>query len=603
MAGGISPVNLSPPVISGIGLVGETLSSTLGTWSGTSPISYSYQWKRNGSPILGAISSTYLLVAADADTNITCTVTATNTVGSMSSNSNSISVIGYDPSAYAFFQATGITDPAIKDAVDILVTDLKGYGIWDKMKAIYPFVGGTPTTHKFNLKDSRDLDAAFRLAFSGGWTHSSNGATPNKINGFANTFVIPSINLTNDSTHLSFYSRTNISSNEVDMGVKVDNPIRFNLEIRYNGNLSSDQYTYLTGRVNVANSNSSGYFVATRLNPSSHKVFRNSVQMGSTNTGASLGLSLLNLPIYLGTSNGSGAVYSSKQVAFSTIGDGLTDEDSANLYYSVQKFQTTLGRQVGTPIYSSNATDVNARLFLGATNIQDATITSAVDTLVQGLKTDGVWSKLKAVYPFVGGTATTHKFNLANALDEDTSFRLAFSGGWTHSSNGATPNGTNGYANTFFNPSVNSSLSSNSFGLYSRTSDTVGNKVMGVFNAAFTSAFQLNISAGTMFNGSALSLLSYTASPTTGLILATRTSTTLYKGFRNNVSLGSNSTLMTLLPNANFYLGARSDAGSPQLYNSYQHAFAFLGDGLTDTEASNLYTRVQAFQTTLNRQV
>jgi hypothetical protein len=32
-------------------------------------------------------------------------------------------------------------------------------------------------------------------------------------------------------------------------------------------------------------------------------------------------------------------------------------------------------------------------------------------------------------------------------------------------------------------------------------------------------------------------------------------------------------------------------------------AFSSIGDGLTDTQASNFYTAVQAFQTTLSRQV
>jgi hypothetical protein len=124
MTGGVSPVNLSPPVISGIGLVGETLSSTLGTWSGTSPISYSYQWKRNGSPILGAISSTYLLVAADADTNITCTVTATNTKGSSSSNSNTISVISYEQFLANEFMDRVIADDGVFEAENCLVAQL-----------------------------------------------------------------------------------------------------------------------------------------------------------------------------------------------------------------------------------------------------------------------------------------------------------------------------------------------------------------------------------------------------------------------------------------------------------------------------------------------
>ena len=80
-----------------------------------------------------------------------------------------------DPDATAFLTAAGITDPTISSAIDTLVVDLKGYGIWSKMLAIYPFVGGTATTHKWNLKDPRDLNAAYRLSFFGTITHSSTG--------------------------------------------------------------------------------------------------------------------------------------------------------------------------------------------------------------------------------------------------------------------------------------------------------------------------------------------------------------------------------------------------------------------------------------------
>jgi hypothetical protein len=38
--------------------------------------------------------------------------------------------------------------------------------------------------------------------------------------------------------------------------------------------------------------------------------------------------------------------YENKECAFASIGDGLTDADVANLYTIVQKYQTTLGRQV-----------------------------------------------------------------------------------------------------------------------------------------------------------------------------------------------------------------------------------------------------------------
>ena len=71
--------------------------------------------------------------------------------------------VGVDADAQAFITAAGITDSTQQSAIDTLVKQLKGYGIWSKMKAVYPFVGGTATTHKYNLKDPRDLNAAFRL--------------------------------------------------------------------------------------------------------------------------------------------------------------------------------------------------------------------------------------------------------------------------------------------------------------------------------------------------------------------------------------------------------------------------------------------------------
>jgi hypothetical protein len=96
-----------------------------------------------------------------------------------------------DADATAFITAAGITNLTQASAINTLVNDLKTYGLWTKMKALYPFVGGTATSHKFNLKDPRDLDAAFRLVFTGGWTHTSTGAKPNGTTGYANTYLNP----------------------------------------------------------------------------------------------------------------------------------------------------------------------------------------------------------------------------------------------------------------------------------------------------------------------------------------------------------------------------------------------------------------------------
>jgi hypothetical protein len=94
----------------------------------------------------------------------------------------------------------------------------------------------------------------------------------------------------------------------------------------------------------------------------------------------------------------------------------------------------------------------------------------------------------------------------------------------------------------------------------------------------------------------------------TGFYLGTRTSNLSHKLYKNGSILGTNAVLnVTTLPSLSLFLGAVNLAGagleSPGAYSNKQCAFASIGEGLTDTEAANFYTAVQAFQTTLSRQV
>ena len=80
------PVNSVPPAISGTAQVGQSLSSSSGTWSG-SPSSYAYQWSRCNSAgascvdLGGATDPSYLLVAADEGATLRVQVTASNATG------------------------------------------------------------------------------------------------------------------------------------------------------------------------------------------------------------------------------------------------------------------------------------------------------------------------------------------------------------------------------------------------------------------------------------------------------------------------------------------------------------------------------------------
>ena len=59
------PVNTSPPAVTGTPEDGGTLTASPGTWTGTTPIDYSYQWQRcdengdNCADIPGATGDTY----------------------------------------------------------------------------------------------------------------------------------------------------------------------------------------------------------------------------------------------------------------------------------------------------------------------------------------------------------------------------------------------------------------------------------------------------------------------------------------------------------------------------------------------------------------
>ena len=86
--GGVSgppsnPVNTVPPVISGNANVGSTLTLTsVGTYTGTAPITYTYQWYRGGSTlIVGQTSTTYITQVADVGLQVTCQVAASNAYG------------------------------------------------------------------------------------------------------------------------------------------------------------------------------------------------------------------------------------------------------------------------------------------------------------------------------------------------------------------------------------------------------------------------------------------------------------------------------------------------------------------------------------------
>lgn len=277
----------------------------------------------------------------------------TNRINIESNINTYYSIYATDTDAQAFINSASITDGTQIRAIDTLVTSLKTAGIWTKMKALYPFVGGNATSHKFNLKDPRDLDAAYRLVFNGGWVHSSTGALPNGTTGYANTFFNPFNNLSIDNTHMSYYSRTNSAKNSYDMGVTITNtnPLRSLhtcLKWGTGGNtywsMGFQNVTSLSSEVDLFLPSSAANFLFNKTSSTSTSLFVNNTKYTASVTNRGLP----NGNFYLGARNLNGIadLYADRQSAFASIGDGLTDAEATAFYNAVQAFQTSLGRQV-----------------------------------------------------------------------------------------------------------------------------------------------------------------------------------------------------------------------------------------------------------------
>lgn len=243
-----------------------------------------------------------------------------------------------DPDAQAFITAAAITDPTQQSAINTLVTDLKGYSIWTKFKAIYPIVGGSASSHAVNLK----TPGTFNLTFASGWTHSANGMLPNGTSAYANTGFNPlTQSLPRNSAGMGVYNRTDTSTTGAH-GQRVSNT--FEIFEKWTNNTA---YCYIndnSGGFQTTNFDSRGLFQGSRTASNAIRLNINTAQY--TGTQASTGDSNGNLWIGASNNGGSGTFFNNRQIAFFYIAEGFNNTEMQNIYTAVQAYQTTLSRQV-----------------------------------------------------------------------------------------------------------------------------------------------------------------------------------------------------------------------------------------------------------------
>jgi hypothetical protein len=286
-------------------------------------------------------------------------------------------------------------------------------------------------------------------------------------------------------------------------------------------------------------------------------------------------------------------------------------------YINQRKYLGAKFNGIYKPILVSYDPDAQA-YFNVNTAITSTADKNAINTFYLGLKTDGIYTKIKAMYLPLWLTASNCKWNLVNPLDTDSAFRLTFSTGFTHTSGGTTGNGTSAYANSFFIANSNLSLYNSHLAFYSRT---IGNPVT-------TQVFLGNNSNTGIFNNKAQWWLGYLNTGDARAVqhstnatsdFANKTGETSRAGFWINNRTTSTATTLKLWKNgtavanattqatsqilntASTYIWARRNTilGNPQaeFFSDAQGSFISIGDGLTDTESTNFSNRVNTLMT------
>ncbi|WP_199121594.1 hypothetical protein [Pedobacter sp. ASV28] len=178
-----------------------------------------------------------------------------------------------------------------------------------------------------------------------------------------------------------------------------------------------------------------------------------------------------------------------------------------------------------------------------------------------------------AVYPIVGGNATSHSFNFLDPRDLDAAFRLTFKGTWTHDNQGAFSINT-AYANTFITPFVDLSPTDchislmgsinnrNSMGATTTVTNRISLQIAGNLNNFYIGAFGPEIRAITASN----------------LCIGSQLGSTAYISINRMISSTANVT--TILPNFPIYIGAINNGNTPGTPSSQNHQFCSVGKNI-----------------------
>jgi hypothetical protein len=233
--------------------------------------------------------------------------------------------------------------------------------------------------------------------------------------------------------------------------------------------------------------------------------------------------------------------------------------------------------------------DLDAELFLGVANISNTTIRSAINQLVIDLKNANIWIKITLLYPFVGGTAITHRLNLKNP----NTYALTFTGGWVHNSLGILMNNIDTFASTGYSAN-NGNLAMSAY-LTQRTNGAQG-AIMGAYNSGIF-ALRATATQDIFHNESGTTGKTITPAVVHPFLGNSRTAANSWFA-QNGNNVFTNYTDAAPSVSSEVRIGNISNT---TWYGAHQLGFAHVSDPLTQAEMTLLRTAVINFETALGR--
>jgi len=249
--------------------------------------------------------------------------------------------------------------------------------------------------------------------------------------------------------------------------------------------------------------------------------------------------------------------------------------------------------------------DPSSQAFFDATGITDETQQTAVNDLVVGLKNDGIWDKMKIIYPFVGGTDVTHSYN----LKDTTVAQITWTTGVTHTSDGVDgANSGTGHGDTGITPSaLGLGRDDTSFGFYTQDGWVINQQFpLGVFSGnSSISLYKAGGTPGTLYPmiHDALGPNFTAPTPLSGFHQLSRTQSTEVNYKKDDSTIQDISSVSAALPSQTRNLWVLAGNGYTNAGYGATTSLIYFGLGLTDTQLNNMNTLVTAYQTALSRQV